>query len=143
MSESFIHPTDVKYPFTDVIEDVKFYSLTEIARVIVTREENALDQRGRNPIPILDLLLFDPSNTNTSPELLRELFSEKHSVDETVRNQVLETLNSEFKNMNLMYHTYHSNCFSLPYSYIPASCNPGCGIRSKQYVVRTCVAKSH
>ena len=35
MSESFVHPTDVKYPFTENIECVKFYSLTGIARLIV------------------------------------------------------------------------------------------------------------
>ena len=83
ISELFIHPTDVKYPFIDNIEGVKFYSLNEIARVIVTRDENALDQRYGNPIAVQDLLLFDLSNTNTGPGLLRELFSEKHSMDET------------------------------------------------------------
>ena len=97
MSESFIHPTDVRYPFTDNMDNVKFYSLTEIARGIICKAEeaNALDQRGRNPLPVHDLLLFDPHSTDTSPELLRELFSENHSMDETVRTQVLETLNSE------------------------------------------------
>ena len=97
MSESFIHPTDVRYPFTDNMDNVKFYSLTEIARGIICKAEeaNALDQRGRNPIPVQDLLLFDPRATDTSSELLRELFSEKHSMDETVRSQVLETLNSK------------------------------------------------
>jgi len=44
-------------------------------------------------------MLFDPYTTDTSPELLRELFSEKHSMDETLRTQVLETLNSESENM--------------------------------------------
>ena len=95
MSESFLHPTNVKYPLTDNIEDVKFYSLTEIGRVTVKREENALDQRGRNPIPVEDLLLFDPYSSDTSTELLRELFGRTHTMDETVRRQVLETLNSE------------------------------------------------
>ena len=96
MSESFIDPTDVKHPFTDNV-DVKFYSLTEIARGIICKgeEANAIDQRGRNTIPVHDLLLFDPHTTDTSPELLRELFSEKHSMDETVRSQVMETPNSE------------------------------------------------
>ena len=97
MSESFVNPTDVNYPFCDNIEDVKLYSLTEIARGIVCEgeEANALDRSGLNPIPAQDLLLFDPCSTDTSTELLRELFSEKHSMDETVRSQVLETLNSE------------------------------------------------
>ena len=96
MSESFIHPTDVNYPFThDNIDNVKGYSLTGIARMIARRAVNVLDQRGKNPIPVQDLLLFDPHTTDTSSELLRELFSEKHSMDETVRSQVLETLNSE------------------------------------------------
>ena len=104
MSESFIHPTDVRYPFTDNMDNVKFYSLTEIARGIICKAEeaNALDQRGRNPVPVEDLLLFDPY---TSSELLRELFSEKHSMDETVRSQVLETLNSESENS--VHYAYH------------------------------------
>ena len=38
-----------------------------------------------------DLLLFDPQTT-TSRELLTELFSEKHSLDEQVHGQVLEKL---------------------------------------------------
>ena len=97
MSESFIHPTDVRYPFTDNMDNVKFYSLTEIARGII-EEANALDKRGRSAMPVQDLLLFDPYSTDTSSELLRELFSEKHSMDETVRSQVLETLNSESEN---------------------------------------------
>ena len=97
MSESFIHPTDVRYPFTDNMGNVNFYSLTEIARGIIcnAEEANALDQRGRNPIPVQDLLLLDPYSTDTSAELLRELFSEKHSMDETVKSQVLETLKSK------------------------------------------------
>jgi len=33
MSESFIHPTDIKYPFFHNAEDLKHYSLTEIARL--------------------------------------------------------------------------------------------------------------
>ena len=94
MSESFIHPNDVKYPFTD--KSVKFYSLTEIGRGIICKgEANAFDQRGRSTVPVQDLLLFDPCHTDTNAQLLREIFSEKHSVDKTVRKQVLETLNSE------------------------------------------------
>ena len=97
MSESFVHPSNVKHPFTNNVDNIKFYSLTEIARAIIckTEEANALDQRGRNTIPVQDLLLFDPCNIVTSRELLMELFSEKHSMDETVRIRVLETLNSE------------------------------------------------
>jgi len=91
MSESFIHPTDIKYPFIDNTEDLKYYSLTEIARATVKEESNVLDYRGRNPLPVKDLLLFDPQTT-TSRELLSELFSEKHSLDEQVRGQVLEKL---------------------------------------------------
>ena len=97
MSESFINPTDIRYPFTNNMEDVKFYSLTEIGRGIVCKgeEANALDRSGRNPIPVQDLLLFDPHSTDTATELPRELFSRKHSMKETVRSEVLETLNSE------------------------------------------------
>ena len=97
MSESFLHPTDVSYPFTDNIEAAKCYSLTEIARVKVKAVAIALDHSGKNPIPVQELLLFDPCNADTSPELLVELFSEKHSMDETMRSQVLEVLNSEYR----------------------------------------------
>ena len=96
MSESFVHPTDVKYPFTENVEHVKFYSLTRIARLIVRGEDNALDQRGRNPIPVQDLLVFDHDSTDTSTELLREFFSEKHSMDEKIRNQILERLSRKY-----------------------------------------------
>ena len=98
MCESFIHPTDVMYPFTDNIEGVKCYSLTEIAKMTVKGDTNVLDRSGLNPTPVQDLLLFDPYTSDTGTKLLRELFSEKHSIDETMRCQVLKTLNSEFEN---------------------------------------------
>ena len=91
MSESFIHPTDVKYPFFDSSEDHKSYSLTEIARARVKEANNVLDNTGRNPFPMKDLLLLDPYN-DTSTELLNEIFNEKHSLDEQVRGQVLRKL---------------------------------------------------
>ena len=76
MSESFIHPDIVKYPFTDNMEDVKLYSysLEEIARMIVERNTSVLDRSGLNPLPVQCLLLFDPCNTDTSTK--RELFRE-------------------------------------------------------------------
>ena len=91
MCESFIHPTDIKYPVFDNTEDLKYYSLTEIAIATVKEADNVLDYSGRNPFPMKDLLLFDPQTT-TSRELLRELFSEKHSLNEQLRGQVLEKL---------------------------------------------------
>ena len=91
MSESFIHPNDVKYPFIDNAEDFKCYSLTEIARATVKDAPNVLDYGGRNPFPMKDVLLFDPY-CDTSMELLSELFSEKHSLDEQVRDEVLRKL---------------------------------------------------
>jgi len=72
-------------------EDLNYYSLSEIARATIKDEANALDYRGRNPFPVKDLLLFDPQNT-TSRELLSELISAKHCLDELVRGQVLEML---------------------------------------------------
>ena len=90
MSESFIHSSDVRYPFTDKFKE---YSLTGIARVIVKGTTHALDRTLQNPIPFQDLLLLD---TCTSIELLKEIFSKKHSMDEEVRSQVLETLNGEY-----------------------------------------------
>ena len=97
MSESFIHPDVVKYPFTDKTRNVKLYkySLEEIARTTVKGAANVLDRSGLNPISVQVLMLFDLFNTDTSAQLLRELFSEKHSMDETVRIQVLKTLNGE------------------------------------------------
>ena len=73
MSESFVHPTDIKYPFFHNAEDLKYCSLSEIARTTVEEAENVFDCRGRNLFPKKDLLLFDPQTT-TSRELLRELF---------------------------------------------------------------------
>ena len=128
MSESFIHPTDVNYPFTqDDFEDVKFYSFTGIARAIFKGEENALDQRGRHPIPVQDLLLFGP---DTSTELLKELFSDKHSMDETVRSQALKVLNGKVEKCKFsvphMPHALFFFLFFILYSYVPAGCNPRC-----------------
>ena len=130
MSESFINPTDIRYPFSDTMEDVKFYSLTEIARGIVCKgeETNALDRSGRNPIPVQDLLLFDPNTTDTSTGLLRELFSRKHSMKETVRSELLETLNSEseflivFVSHIIMCSLCMYSLFSPPCSYTLTSC---------------------
>ena len=90
MSESFVHPNDIMYPLTGKFKD---YSLTGIARVIIEGTTDVLDRTLKNPILLKDLLLFD---TYTSTGLLRELFSKKHSMDEEVRSQVLEALNSEF-----------------------------------------------
>ena len=123
MSESFINPTDVKYPFSN--KDVKFYSLTEIARGIMCKEEeaNALDHGGRSAIPVQDLLLLDPCNTDTNTQLVRELFSGKHSMDETVRTQVLKTLNSksEIYIAHYAHHVYHLMYAFPPCSYTQAS----------------------
>ena len=118
MSESLVHPTDAKYPFTDNIEDAKFYSLTAIARSTVSEEE-ALYHRGRNPIPVQDLLLFHPYSTDTSTDLLSELFGRKYSMDEKMRRQVLETLNSKYhialhfcKSLTLQIFNRLQNCFN-------------------------------
>ena len=105
MSESFIHPTDVNYPFTDKFKD---YSLTGIARVIIEGTTDALDRTLKNPIPLKDLLLFD---TYTSTGLLRELFNEKHSMDEEMRSQVLEALDSEYIENCAILHMFHHACF--------------------------------
>ena len=69
---------------------IPIWALSEIARATVKGKANVLDCRGRNPFPMKDLLLFDPHTT--SMELLSELFSEKHSLDEQVRGQVLQML---------------------------------------------------
>ena len=54
MSESFIHPSDVKYPFFHNAEDLKYFSLTEVARATIKEADNVLDCRGRNPFPMKD-----------------------------------------------------------------------------------------
>ena len=129
MSESFVHPKDVKYPFTDNIEDIKLYNLTEIAMVTISKEGNALDRENQNPIPVQDLLLFNPYNFGTNAELLRELFSEKHSIDVTVRRQVLKS-ESEELHVSIMHVQSNNFVVSLPYRY-PA---PSYGIRSYMHV---------
>ena len=91
MSESFVHPNDVMYPLPDKFKD---YTLNGIAKVIIKGTTDVLDRTLNNPIPFQDLLLFD---TSTSIELLREIFSKKHSMDKEIRSQVLETLNSEYR----------------------------------------------
>jgi len=91
MSESFVHPTDIKYPFIDNTEGLRNYSLSEIAMAITIGEAKVLDNRGRNPFPIKDLLLLDP-NTGTSRELLSELFGTKHTLDKKVHCQVQQKL---------------------------------------------------
>ena len=107
MCESFIHPGIVKYPFIDNTGDGKLYkySLEEIARKTASAKKaaNVLDRSGLNPIPVQDLLLFDTDTTHTSSELLKDFFSEKHSMDEKVRSHVLETLNSESE-VNLLHY---------------------------------------
>jgi len=91
MSESFIHHSDIKFPFFDNTEGPKCYSLTEIVKATATREANVLDNTGENPFPIKDLLLFDPYS-DTSKELLSELFSEKHSLDKKVPRHDVQML---------------------------------------------------
>ena len=61
--------------YTMHVEDTKCYPLTDIARTKVKGQENALDQRGRNPMTVQQLLLFHPYNIDTSTEQRRELFS--------------------------------------------------------------------
>ena len=80
------------------VEGIKCYSLTDIARAKVKGQENALDQRGRNPMTAQHLLLFHPCNIDTSTEQLRELFSKKHSMDET-STWVPEIVNSEYEHL--------------------------------------------
>ena len=101
MCESFINPKDVTYPLTGKFRE---YSLTGIARAIVEGKADALDRTIKNPLPLQDLLLFDTSNTYTSTELLREIFSKEHSMDEEMRSKVLETLNSEYGELHSITH---------------------------------------
>ena len=68
----------------------------------VKQEVNVLDRRGWNPIAVQDLLLFDPY---ASTNLMSELFSTKHSIDEKVRSQVLEILNSESEEFIYPWHS--------------------------------------
>ena len=83
----------------EILHDIKLPTLAgEIEAVkCPAGEECALDQKGRNPVPVQDLLLFDPYSTDTSTELLRNIFGGKHSVDEEMKSHALEILNSEFE----------------------------------------------
>ena len=122
MSESFIHPMDIKYPFIDNTEDLKYYSLTEIGSATVEGADNVLDNRGRNPFPVKDLLLFDPQAT-ANRELLRELFSEKHSLDWLVHGHVLEKL-QEGEAVLYINCKCHSHALSIPYTVKPPIVDP-------------------
>ena len=58
-----------------------------------------LDNKGRNRLPMKELLLFDPYS-DTSQEMLSELFSEKHSLDEKLHKRVKELLEGEAERVN-------------------------------------------
>ena len=132
MRESFIHPVDVKYPLTDNIEGVICYSPTEIAKMTVKGDTNVLDRCGLNPLPVQNLLLFDPYKNDTGVKLLSDLFSEKHCMDETVRTQALKTLKSEFEHYTCMYSIKSYPPHPTPPQPLCRYAPLSCGIRSNQ-----------
>ena len=59
MSELFIHPSNVKFPFT-VTSDLKEYTIRELASTLATGEPCVMDTRGHCPLPVEQLLFFEP-----------------------------------------------------------------------------------
>ena len=89
MSESLIHSSEIKYPFT-YSEELKLYSLTDIAQSIKEREPRVLDQDGRNPVLIEQLLYFEPY-VGVRKEVLEVLFRPENR-DTRVPEEVLSQL---------------------------------------------------
>ena len=89
MSESLIHSSEIKYPFTSS-KELKLYSLTDIARSIKEREPRVLDQDGRNPVLIEQLLYFEPY-VGVRKEVLEVLFRPENR-DTRVPEEVLSQL---------------------------------------------------
>ena len=72
MSELFIHPSDVKFPFT-VTSDLKKYTIQELASTLATGEPCVMDRQGHCPLPVEELLFFEPY-FGFHRELIQELF---------------------------------------------------------------------
>ena len=75
MSESFIHPFSVKFPFPTP-SDKEVYTLQELAATLATGEPCVMDMQGQCPLPVEQLLFFEPY-FGLGRELIQELF-EKH-----------------------------------------------------------------
>ena len=74
MSESFIHPFNVKFPFS-VTSDMNVYTIREIAATIATGEPCVMDVQGQCPLPVEQLLFFEPY-FGLGRELIQELFEQ-------------------------------------------------------------------
>ena len=90
MTEFLIHPSHIQYPFSD--DHVSLYSLTSVANAIAKKETHVEDQHGYKPIPLCDLVLFEPY-LGVGPELLNELFHQDNS-DKVVSETFLAHLAS-------------------------------------------------
>ena len=75
MFESFIHPTQIRYPVTICGQ---LYLLTDISNAIIKNGERVVDQHGQSSIRIEGLLFFEPY-VGIDGELLNELFSEDNT----------------------------------------------------------------
>ena len=95
MSESFIHPTDVKYPFTDNIEDVISYSLTEVARMAVQGKSNVLDHRGQNHYLLKIYFCLILVVQIQAQSYWKNYLAESIQWMRSIRSQVLEIMKSE------------------------------------------------
>ena len=87
MSESFLHPSNIQYPF---LPSGNLYRLTGIADAIANNKQYALNQRGLEPVLVEELLFFD-SYFSISPPTLEELFH-CEKLEERVEEQLLASM---------------------------------------------------
>ena len=75
VSELFIHPSNVKFPFS-VTSNMKQYTIREVATTLATREPCVMDRLGLYPLPVEELLFFEPY-FGFGRELIQELFEQQ------------------------------------------------------------------
>ena len=74
VSELFIHPSNVKFPFA-VTSNMKEYTIREVASTLATGEPCVMDRLGQCPLPVEQLLFFEPY-FGFGRELIQELFEQ-------------------------------------------------------------------
>ena len=99
MTELFIHPSNVKFPFT-VTSDLKEYTIRELASTLATGEPRVMDTRGHWPLPVEQLLFFEPY-FGLRRELIQELF--KQDPEERVPEAFLAQLAKQVYRRRTLY----------------------------------------
>ena len=80
VSEAFIHPDFVQYPFSES-EGCVLYSFNEIKTTIMERKTYAVDSTGKHPIKTEELLHFEPYADLTS-SVINQLFNPENAETE-------------------------------------------------------------